>query len=39
MLELEQVIMHVINTANKQLIISEKARDPYLAMIKKLMSR
>ena len=39
MLELEQVIMHVINTANKQLIISEKASDPYLAMIKKLMSR
>ncbi|MEE0830821.1 MAG: nucleoid-associated protein [Longicatena sp.] len=38
MLELEQVMMHVINTANKQLVISEKASDPYLAMIKKLMS-
>lgn len=37
MLELQQVMMHVINTANKQLVISEKASDPYLAMIKKLM--
>lgn len=37
MLELQQVMMHVINTANKQLILSEKASDPYLSMIKKLM--
>lgn len=37
MLEIQEVMMHIINTTNKQLILSEKNSDPYLAMLKKML--